>query len=192
MIGLKKLRNEKPEGINKLKQISVQELLITSKWGFWKKYLSVIQGFHCSASTAHFAWAGTALFSSKTAGTEQIVVDIFDPRTPCKKQCSYLSGTLRRPVNTKITTSVSLACTCYTSPTTPFTDGDPSQLPLPLPFSKGREERSGYSRLPIGYTTWCFLELHSLGITLNIYIISIASGFSSSMHISHCCCTGFW
>lgn len=174
MIGLKKLRNEKPEGINKLKRISVQELLITPKWGFWKKYLSVI------------------LFSSKTAGTEQIVVDIFDPRTPCQKQCSYLSGILRRPVNTKITTSVSLSCTCYTSPTTPFTDGGPSQLPLPLPFSKGREERSGCSRLPIGYATWCFLELHSLGIPLNIYIISIASGFSGSMHISHRCCTGFW
>lgn len=31
------------------------------------------------------------------------------------------------------------------------------------------------------YTTWCFMELHSLGIMLNIYINKITLGFQGSM-----------
>lgn len=50
----------------------------------------------------------------KPAVTKETAMDIFYPRTLCKEQPSYLSGPLRRPANTKITVSMSLACTCHT------------------------------------------------------------------------------
>lgn len=49
--------------------IAVWEPLITSNGDSWKKYLSISQGSHRFASTAHIAWASTALISSKVAAS---------------------------------------------------------------------------------------------------------------------------
>lgn len=123
-----KIRNETLEGINKLKQ----GLLYWSCW-FLPVEVSERKFYH-SVSTAHFVWADTAELCSEASVIKEIVKAIFYPRTSCKEQPSYLSGTPRRLANTKI--SVPLACTWYTHLWSMlFTEGGPSQ-----PLLQGQRE----------------------------------------------------
>lgn len=72
MLTIQKIRNEKPEGINKLRQ---------GLLGWSCSFLAEV-----SLSTAYFTWVGTALLCSEAPATKEIVMDIFYPRTPRKEQ----------------------------------------------------------------------------------------------------------
>lgn len=128
---------------------------------------------------------GTALLCSETSATKRLWWALFSPELPIRSSF-YLLGTVKSLANTKDIISASLACACHAHlwSTSLQREALPSSH-CHCPSPKAQRECQDTPQS----TTRCFMELHRLGITLNIYINKSTLGVEGSMQscfTQHC------